>query len=177
MNTLNNKLQLKKMFVLTIILFISVTMSPNNVHANTEFYEANTVTKNVTEKYFAAYFDLDFETLKELMHDDISFADPTADLIFHSEKVIGKDAVYENFKKGYASITEMTQTPIRTIYSSNTGIYEINIEFKFKEGANIISINMPLVIILTIKDGKVIEHRDYGDYNHFLRQYNDQRNK
>lgn len=33
---------------------------------------------------------------------------------------------------------------------------------------------MPLIVILTVENGKIIEHRDYGDYNYFIDQYNRQ---
>jgi ketosteroid isomerase-like protein len=82
----------------------------------------------------------------------------------------GKVNVYESFKKSYAAIIEMKQEPIRAIFSSNTGIFEIVIKWKFKAGTEkIIAIEMPLIVVLTVKEGKVIEHRDYGDYNYFLK--------
>jgi hypothetical protein len=37
-----------------------------------------------------------------------------------------------------------------------------------------IEIKMPLVVVLTVKGGKVIQHRDFGVYNYFIEQYNTQ---
>ena len=69
----------------------------------------------------------------------------------------------------------MKQETIRTIFSSNTGIFEINLVWKLKNGPDkLITFNMPLIVVLTIENGKVIGHRDYGDYNYFIEQYNHQ---
>ena len=111
--------------------------------------------------------------MKELMHDSISFQDPTAKLVFGGKKVEGKSNVYENFKKSYAAIIEINADTTRTIFSSKTAVFELNLTWKFKSAKDReIEIKMPLVIILSVSDGKVIEHRDYGDYNYFVEQYN-----
>jgi len=157
------------------ILFIALILLSTSIYAqkNTQFRDSTAICKEVTSKYFNAYINLDFETMKSIMHDNISFQDPTAKFMFEGIKVEGKINVYENFKKSYSSIIEMKQETIRTIFSSNTGIFEVNFVWKFKNGPDqVITINMPLIVILTVENGKVIEHRDYGDYNYFIEQYN-----
>lgn len=96
------------------------------------FSDSTTICKNVTSKYFNAYINLDFDALMPLMPDEISFQDPTAKFVFGAEKIEGKINVYENFKTSYASITEMKQETIRTIFSSNIGLFETNLVWKFK---------------------------------------------
>lgn len=156
--------------VLVLMLFMSTS-----IHAQASFTESTSLTEQITTKYFEDYFNLDFDAMEDNMHDDISFHDPTAELIMGSKLVEGKVNVYENFKKSYASIIEMKQESIRTIFSSNTGIFEIIIKWKLNAGPDKeVAIEMPLIIVLTIKDGKVIEHRDYGDYNFFMEQYQSQ---
>jgi len=178
MNNKNIKISLRKALTFSLFLITSLILSQGNIHAeeNKAFKEATNISKKAMNKYFAAYFDLDFKRMKKLMHDDISFDDPTARFVFGGDKIVGKNNVYNAFKKAYASIIEIKQTPIRTIYSSNVGVFEVDISYKFRDGPDkIITINMPLVIILTYQDGKIIEHRDYADYHFFLEQYNDQR--
>lgn len=69
----------------------------------------------------------------------------------------------------------MKQERVRTIFSSDTGIFEINLTWKLKVSpTKTIRIKMPLIVVLTIENGKVIKHRDYGDYNYFVKQYNEQ---
>jgi len=159
------------------LLFMALTLVSISIYAqkSTTFNDSTTICKGVTSKYFNAYIDLDFDTMMSFMHDGISFQDPTARFVFGGKKVEGKINVYENFKKSYASIIEMKQETIRTIFSSNTGIFEINLVWALKNGPDkLITINMPLIVVLTIENGKVIEHRDYGDYNYFIEQYNHQ---
>ncbi len=161
--------------IVAIMLLMSTSI---NAQKKESFSESTATTKKITSKYFLDYFKLDFNTMKDAMHDDISFHDPTAELIMGTKLVEGKANVFESFKKSYAAIIEMRQEPIRTIFSSNTGIFEIIIKWKFKAGPEkIIAIEMPLIVVLTIKEGKVIEHRDYGDYNYFLKQYKNQMKK
>ncbi len=118
---------------------------------------------------------LDFDSMKTMMHDNISFEDPTARFVFGGSKIENKVSVYENFKESYAAISEMNQQTVRTIFSSSTGIFEIDLEWKMKNGPDkIITINMPLIVVLTVENGKIISHLDYGDYNYFIEQYNNQ---
>jgi len=166
-----HKLSLNRIFLIPFIIFASTTYAQKSV----SFADSTAICKKVSNEYFEAYFNLDFDSMLNIMHDSISFQDPTARFVFGGKKIDGKDKVYENFKQSYASILEMKQDPIRTIFSSNTGIYEINLTWKFKNSPEkIISIEMPLIVILTVENGKVIEHRDYGDYHYFIDQYNHQ---
>ena len=159
------------------LVLIVLSLVPISIYAqkNTTFSDSTNICKEVTSKYFNAYIDLDFDSMKPLMHDSISFQDPTARFVFGGKKIEGKSNVYENFKTSYASIIEMKQETIRTVFSSNTGIFEINLTWKLKNGPDkIITIDMPLIVVLTVENEKVIKHRDYGDYNYFIEQYNHQ---
>lgn len=170
MNILNlsQKIILKSIIVFLVVFIPTVLLAQEN----TVFKENTAITREISTKYFDAYIKLDFESMKEIMHDSISFQDPTAKLIFEGEKVNGKSNVYENFKKSYATILEMKTDTTRTIFSSNTAVFELILTWKFKSAKDReIEINMPLVVVLTVKEGKVIEHRDYGDYNYFVEQY------
>ena len=163
---------LKKQIVVMILLFF---VSAMNAQENNAFNKRTALTKEVATKYFKAYVGLQFDAMKPLVHEAISFEDPTAKLVFEGKKIEGKQQVFENFKTGYASILEMKQESIRTIFSSDTGIFEINLTWKLKvDSTKTIRIKMPLIVILTIENGKVIKHRDYGDYNYFIKQYNEQ---
>ena len=89
-----------------------------------------------------------------------------------------KPMFFESFKKNYAAIIEMKQESVRTIFSSDTRIFEIIIKWKFNAGPEkVIAIEMPLIAVLTVKEGLVIEHRDYEDYNYFIKQYKSQMKK
>lgn len=162
-----------KIPILLALLFVTTIVCAQE---KLSFSDISANTKNITTAYFNAYISLDFEAMKNQVSEDISFNDPTAKLIFGGDLVEGKTTVFENFKKGYAAIIEMNSEITRTIFSGNIGVFEIELTYKFKAGADkIITISkMPLIVILTLKDGKIIEHRDFGDYNIFLKQYSEQ---
>jgi ketosteroid isomerase-like protein len=164
-------------FILIMLLFFALTSMNITAQDNTVFKDSTVITKEICTKYFDAYIKLDFDTMKTVMHEDISFQDPTAGLIFGWKKIEGKSNVYENFKKSYAAIVEMKADTTRSIFSSNTAVFELMLTWKFMSANDReIEINMPLVVVLTVKAGKVIEHRDYGDYNYFIEQYNKLKN-
>lgn len=166
---------LRKISILITTFCFTIAM---NAQKKLSFSDVTANTKEITTKYFNDYINLDFEAMKNQASDDISFDDTTAKLIFGIELVQGKKMVFENFKNTYAVIIEMKAAIKRTIFSSNIGIFEIELTYKFEASADkIITISkMPLIVTLTVKDGKIIEHRDYGDYNHFLDQYKKQNN-
>jgi limonene-1,2-epoxide hydrolase len=166
---------LRKITFLITTLCFTITV---NAQKKQSFSDVTANTKEVTTTYFNDYISLNFEAMKKQASDDISFDDTTAKLIFGVELIKGKKKVFENFKNTYAVIVEMKSDIKRTIFSSNVGIFEIELTYKFEATPDkIITITkMPLIVCLTVKDGKIIEHRDYGDYNHFLEQYKIQNN-
>ncbi|WP_418510577.1 nuclear transport factor 2 family protein [Corallibacter sp.] len=110
--------------------------------------------------------------MKKLMHKDISFYDPTSKYIFGSIKVIGKDEVFKNFVGNYSAIIDFKKSNLESFFSSNTGVFKFNLSWKFKEADNkVVTIkDMPLVVVLTVENNKVISHVDYGDYTYFVKQ-------
>lgn len=160
----------------SMTLFIMLLSAAINAQKKPSFSEITAKTKSITTTYFNDYINLDFDSMKSQMNDSISFNDTTAKLIFGIELVEGKAKVYKNFKKTYAAIVEMKSEVVRTMFSSHVGIFEIQLTYKFKvDKEKIITIKkMPLIVVLTVNGNKIIKHRDYGDYNHFLGQYSSQ---
>lgn len=135
-------------------------------------FEKNTeVTKEVAGKYFGYYMALDWNKIEPLMHDEITFDDPTAELAIGWQNKPGKANLMKHFREGYAAIIKMTPNLTRSFFSGDVAVFEMNLEFSFKGGNDkVFTIRMPLVTILRVKDGKIIEHRDYGDYREYLKQ-------
>lgn len=162
-----------KNFILLSALLCSLCFSNNSKAQQLKQFNNNTaITKKITTRYFNAYMDLNFETMKKLMHKDISFYDPTSKFIFGSVKVTEKEQVFKNFVNNYSSIVDFKKSDLESFFSSNTGVFKFNLSWSFKEANNkIVTIkDMPLVVVLTLENNKVIEHVDYGDYVHFLKQ-------
>jgi hypothetical protein len=166
-----------KNFILLSVLLCSLCFSNNSKGQQLKQFNDNTaITKKITTSYFNAYMDLDFETMKKLMHKDISFFDPTSKFIFGSVKVTEKEKVYKNFLNNYSSIVDFKKSNLESFFSSNTGVFKFNISWSYKDANNnIVDIkNLPIIVVLTVENNKVIKHVDYGDYNLFISQITQQ---
>lgn len=155
----------------TLILALLLTALAIDAQEKTPFRDKTDVAQSVATKYFNSYMAMDWERLEALAHDDISFDDPTAELLFGEKRPVGKAAVMKNFRDTYASLTRMSPKLTRSFFSGNFGVFEMDLTFGFKNRQNGETlIVMPLVVVITVKDGKVVAHRDYGDYREYLKQ-------
>ncbi len=159
---------MKKYGIIVLILLAAIA---TNAQQKDSFERNTEITKNVAGKYFNYYMALDWEKIEPLMHDEIEFDDPTAELAIGWQKKPGKANVMKHFREDYASIVNMTPNLTRSFFSGDVAVFEMNLEFSFN-GRNdkVITIKMPLVTTLKLKDGKVIEHKDLGDYREYLKQ-------
>lgn len=152
--------------VLMIAAAVVMAQPPQN-----RFKETTTATEEVATRYFYAYMALDWNKLEPLMHADITFEDPTGTLLFGENRPAGKSDVIGGFRTGLAALTHMTPKIRRKFFSGTAGVFEMDLTFGFRNRQNQeVNITMPLVVVLKVKDGKVIEHRDYGGYRDYVKQ-------
>ncbi|HMQ69931.1 MAG TPA: hypothetical protein PKA90_13010 [Ignavibacteria bacterium] len=170
----NTRLKASLLFAITILGLSALNSFAQD---GIKFSEISDATQETADLYINYYFSKEFDMMSEYMHDDFSFQDPTAALIFGGKLQTPKDTALNFFKTNYASILEMKPAYIRKIYSGEQAVYEMNLLWSFNTEKGKISIDMPLVTILSLKDGKVINHRDYGDYTEYVKQFNDQMDK
>ena len=123
----------------------------------------------VADAYFAAYTSRDWDALEPLLAEDASFQDPTATHIFGGVLSEGRDAMMQRFRIGYAGISHMAFVTNRVLHSGETAIYEGALHWGLDLGdGTLVDSVTPMVIVLTVEDGKVVRHRDYVDYAPFL---------
>ncbi|MGD9587709.1 MAG: nuclear transport factor 2 family protein [Pyrinomonadaceae bacterium] len=159
---------MKKIVLIVALLVGALSAQGQSAKA---FQDTTAATQDVAAKYFQQYMAIDWEKLGPLMHDEISFEDPTAEMLFGGKRPVGKANVLKNFREVFVSITNMTPKLTRTFASGNIAVFEMDLSFSFRNNQNgITTISMPLVVVLTVKDGKVVKHRDYGDYREYLSQ-------
>lgn len=155
------------MLVLVAVL-TAVTVSAQE---KSPFKATTDITQDIATRYFDNYMAMDWDRLEPMLHADATFEDPTATLLFGDKKPRGKENVMKNFRMGYESLTGMRAKLARTFFSGDTGIFELDLTFGFRNRQNgITTITMPLVVVIAVKDGKVVSHRDYGDYREYLKQ-------
>ncbi|WFL76246.1 nuclear transport factor 2 family protein [Altererythrobacter arenosus] len=130
--------------------------------------EMTAATAPIADAYFAAYTGRDWYRLEALAADDASFEDPTATYVFGGVASAGRTAMMERFRVGYAGITHMEFETARRFVSGDLAIYEGELDWGLDLGdGTLVSSVTPMVIILTVENGKVVKHRDYVDYAPF----------
>lgn len=134
-----------------------------------DYAQVSAETAPVTDAYVAAYTGRDWDVLEGLLAEDARFTDTTATLLFGPILSEGRESIMQRFRVGYAGITHMEFTYGTRIVAGENGIYEGALHWGFDLGnGTIVDSVTPMVIVLTVVDGKVTEHRDYLDYAPFL---------
>lgn len=131
--------------------------------------DATAATRDVAGRYFAAYVDRRWDDLAPLAGEAITFHDPTAELVFGSQRHEGKAALLKLFREGYASITTMRFAPVRRFASGPVAVFEGDLDWtlRLQDGRLVHSVT-PIVTTLRVADGRVVEHVDLVDYQPFL---------
>lgn len=141
---------------------------PSSLFAQ-DYAEASVVTSDVASRYLDAYIARDWDALEPLLADEATFRDPTAKLVFGGEGATGKAAMMTMFRQGYSAITDMGFEEDRRIVGGTVGIFEGTLTWTaLHRGGVPVTARMPFVLILELEDGKVVSHRDYGDYTGYL---------
>lgn len=158
--------------IATVILLVCLSLT--TAAEQPSYQQQSQATKLLADVYFKAYIDLDWDTIEPILGEDAYFLDPTATAAFGNVQYNGKPAMMKNFRENYAGITKMTFHPSRVIYSGNIAVFEGTLDWGFtlRSGAIADTKDMPFITILTFENGKVISHRDYGDYQPFFDAYN-----
>lgn len=156
----------------TLVTALLIIISFNAFAQRPSFRDSTAMTKTISTQYFEGYMAMKFDEMAKLMHNDVSFDDPTSRYTIGWDKVEGKDNVVNFFKTNYSSIIEFKPTMQRSYFSSNEGVFQMDLTFKFTmEGKkDPLTITMPLTTVITVKGNKVIAHRDLGDYVVYMQQ-------
>lgn len=119
------------------------------------------------EAYLKAYQALDLRAVEALLAPDARFEDPTSTDVpgiggpFRWE---GRDAVIAGLRGWTQSVRRIDYT-IRDRYEASGRVVFIGTAAALIAApSGLVRTNFPIVTIVTLRDGKVIEHRDYTDY-------------
>lgn len=158
--------------LLQIMLILGVlSAAPASAENPPSFAQISLATSSVAESYFSAYIARDWDRLAPLLAAEGSFQDPTAALLFGTGKQQGREATLANFRQSYAAIRDMQFRPTRVFASGEHAVFEGSLDWTvtLEAGRDATIKNMPLIVILRVVDGKVVEHQDFADYSPFLR--------
>lgn len=155
--------------ILTALLLASAMPMTAQAQERPSFTEITAQTEQVGQAYAHAYIAMDWDRIESLLHDEASFEDSTANLIFGGGRYDGKAAMMTLFREGYTGISSLKLTPLRSFASGEVYVEEGQLDWGVDMGGGrIVESSMPILTILTMKDGKVWKHRDYADYRPFL---------
>lgn len=133
-----------------------------------DYAAVSAATATVGSRYFAAYIEKRWDDLEALLADEARFSDPTATLVFGPVDHRGKAAMMKVFRENYGAIS-MRFSEARRIASADHMVFEGELSWTLRlPKRDIETRNMPLVTIIRIADGKVVEHQDFADYHPFV---------
>lgn len=122
----------------------------------------------VGERYFKAYIAKHWNEVESLLATDGRFTDPTAERVFGPVILEGKVAVMANFRENYRNL-ELSFERLRVMHSGDFSIFEGELTWSMKLPRRTLHIErMPLITVLRVVDGSVVEHIDYADYHRFI---------
>ena len=120
----------------------------------------------LARRYIAAYQALDVERLESFYAADVRFIDPTSE-----RTPLAQPFIFEGRDNVLAAIAQAAQSfvciryDVRRIYeSSGHVVFAGKSQGLLKSEQGLFTGDGTIVTIITIKEGKVVEHRDYYDY-------------
>ncbi len=153
-----------------ILLLLCGIISAHSFGQVNNFTELTNITKLIAERHFNHYAKLDIDSMAMEMADHINVEDPTARIIFQAQKIAGKDKVLESFKKTF-TIFNVSIPTSRRYFSGNYGIFEGVYKYSsYTKNKDVISFELPITIIIKVENSKVVERKDFVDYDTFLSQ-------
>ena len=153
---------IRKCTLLIILLFILIR--------GAQAQDLETISRN----YIDYYFSKNEESFKALLHDSITWSDPTWSEIDPSNKpVSGKSAVINHLRSITAGIAKIDYRIDNQFISGNHAVFEGQMEYSWTDPESEIVFDFSIreVTVLRFKDGLVNEHTDYGDFRKWRNQY------
>ncbi|HNU07682.1 MAG TPA: nuclear transport factor 2 family protein [Pyrinomonadaceae bacterium] len=147
-----------------ILMFLAAAVAVS-AQRQQDFETTTAATEVTAKKYFDSYMKLDWNGVEGLLASDATFEDAAAEIPYGWKKQTGKDNVMKHFRKEYAALTGMNANNLHSYFSGEVAVFEMELEYRVKNAkSEIVTATMPLVTILTVRSGLVIDHKDFGDY-------------
>lgn len=136
-------------------------------------------TEQIAEKYLKAFYDMNYKSLKEYYTDSSVWHDPSSSTIWpNTTKSIGKDKIILDLSTGFTGVLEanyeINEAFYTGPYASIWGSYKYKIPAKYFQALQgsdkILEFSIKMNTNLLIKDGKVLEHIEHGDWSSWLKQ-------
>lgn len=131
--------------------------------------------ERIARSYLEAYFGRRFAELEALQAEGVVFQDPTAAMIGGGRRIEGRAAVRANFERAFTGSLAFAFEPVCSFFFQHHAVAAGTCTFSFSGAALGLEVEradfeLPLLVALEIRDGEVVEHRDYADYATYLAQ-------
>ena len=148
--------------------------------ARTERGEADDETRllvSIADRYLEAYCR-DVDAMAALLAEDAEFHDPTAAILgpgMGGEPIYGRQAIADWFRAATTGVESVTVERIGSLVSKHRVVWVVRSRVELDparapQGFPQV-FEAPLVIVLEIRDGKVVRHHDYWDAESFRRAW------
>ncbi|MEE2526703.1 nuclear transport factor 2 family protein [Hyphobacterium sp. HN65] len=124
-----------------------------------------TPTRQTAEAWLTAYQAQNFEAMRSLLDQNSVFIDPTSlgrESFGNPINWQGADAILAGVRSW--GVTDAQYHFDRTYESPGRVIYDGSIDVTYGAPDNQVSYNFPIITIVTVANGMVVEHRDYTDF-------------
>jgi len=121
--------------------------------------------RDVAEAYLAADERQDYEAMRVIYADDARFIDPTSfaiPLVTPPINWLGADAIIAGISSW--GVDRLSYEIDRSYEASNAVIFDGSTIVTYVSELGERQFNYPIITIITVQDGKVVEHRDYTDF-------------
>jgi ketosteroid isomerase-like protein len=121
-------------------------------------------TRRLAELHIEQAMSRDYDAMAELLSPDFVFIDPTADVYPDTPTEAAVEGIHGRAEALALmrswELPEMEFERLHTFFSGQHGVFWGRIRFLDPPGTP----SFPVVFIVTVRDGQVVERRDYGDY-------------
>ena len=146
---------------MSVLCLISATLISSIAHSDDA---------KIADAYMKAYARFDLDAMSAFYSDDAKFRDPTSDMWGeYAWNMDGKQKIIDRMKAFFADYEDSAATyAVKEKYeSSGHTIYTGKVKYSLTKNGELQTRCMRISTVVSVKDGKVVEHRDYIDYDNF----------
>lgn len=137
--------------------------------------------QSIADEYLSYYTASNFDKLEKMYSDESIFEDPTTSAFSPKgdyQKLKGPQQIIPFLKDGFSNVKNAKYT-VKEQYTVGvvqyySGVLKYNSTYNVDGKSTEMKFELPLNIILEIKDRKVVHHTDIANYNVWSEQYNKQ---
>jgi ketosteroid isomerase-like protein len=118
----------------------------------------------IADSYMTAYHHLDLEALEALYDEDVVFIDPTVAGLPEVFSWTGRDRILREIAGWRTGMVRFDFQADRIYESAGRVVYIGNVVSEVERPNGTRKATYPLITIVTVQEGRIIEHRDYTDY-------------